>query len=88
MGRISGRQWGIPMAASGENYMAAVSLQSERRCWWLAVATCASAKRSLPGTARDLQLVTVSHRTHTRLVGGILALGGALMLAAGVLESI
>src|SRR5450432_2124656 len=23
-GRISGRQWGIPMAASGENYMAAV----------------------------------------------------------------
>jgi len=25
MGRISGRQWGILMAASGENYMAAVS---------------------------------------------------------------
>jgi hypothetical protein len=24
MGRNSGRQWGIPMAASGENYMATV----------------------------------------------------------------
>jgi hypothetical protein len=29
MGRISGRQWGILMAASGENYMAAVSAEDQ-----------------------------------------------------------
>jgi hypothetical protein len=31
MGRISGRQWGLLMAASGENYMAAVRMLLTKR---------------------------------------------------------